>query len=353
MVTSIKTCFSALVYLTALTFLSFTVRGEDHAFELTGLTADNNTPLADVRITVYEESIFMTQYSTSTNGKFSFALEFNKNFKIILEKADYASEVVIVNTSLPQGFPEQRMSHHLSLKMFSLSKETFPFTFEEPVAKIFFNQVIKGFTNEMNYKKTFQTKLEKDPTVHDQLGNSGISEEYKFELSLRRNQPQKKKDTKTVEESTTVNTKPKEYRDLRTKTNKETTENTALNKKTVEENKTAKTQTKPLKEEITAPKKKVESTSVNVVKTAKNEKLMALYEEQKKSTGEREKKEYKNNECETLMESTRVINRVVILKNEKVFEYTEITYKNGGVYYFKNGVSISAEVFKREIKQAK
>ncbi len=64
------------------------------------------------------------------------------------------------------------------------------------------------------------------------------------------------------------------------------------------------------------------------------------------------KKELRKAGSETITEATRTINRVVVLKNEKMVEFTQIIYNNGGVYYFKNGASISSYAFEKEIQLA-
>ncbi|MFM7023793.1 MAG: hypothetical protein ACKOXB_12550 [Flavobacteriales bacterium] len=189
MISLLKSSAMAFCMLFSLNLISPALHAET-TLELSGLIADNNTPLSNVRVTVYEGSIFMSQSTTGNTGKFTFPLEFNKNFKITLEKSGYVSEDISINTVLPLNTPEQNMTYQVSLKMFTVSRDA-PFIFEEPVTKIFFNQVIKGFTNEMSYKKSYQEKMAGDPTVHDHLGNYGVSQDFKYELSLRRTNAKK------------------------------------------------------------------------------------------------------------------------------------------------------------------
>ncbi len=397
---------SAIFSFFVFTLLSFSMNAEDQNFELSGLTADNEAPLAGVKVTVYEGSIFMTQSSTSSTGKFVFSLEFNKNFKISLEKEGYATEDISINTTLPAGSTQQKVTHQISLKMFSLTKETFPFTFDEPVAKIFFHPVIKGFTSDVNYKKTFNTKIEKTPTIHDKLGNGNVSEEFKYELTLRRNQPKKKEEevkpqeaktetkkevavaVKTEEKTISTETKTvavkTERKAAEIQSNTETKTLAAATKSNVqEEKKTITAETAVIKKEkeiaeaqvnskkITATEEKVSEAKVlatvktpseNIKKdvvalkqreeavTQKSTVAMSTnnLEQKRTSTPVIEKKEEKKIGQETYVERTRKINSVVVELNGRIIEFTEVIYNNGGTYYFKNGASISAESFKRE-----
>ena len=328
---TIKSC-SYLVSFISFTLWSFTLSATNQTFELTGITVDKDGPLSDVSITVLEGSGSTTQTPTSVNGQFKFELDFNKKFKITIEKEGYVSEDIIVNTALPQGSAEQTMSHQISLKMFSQSNET-PFTFNEPVAKVFFNQVIKGFTDEMNYKKTFHTKLAVDPNVHDRLGNTGISEEFKYELSLHRHPV--KKEIK-VEEEKIADKNPETVIAIAEKTEikEEIKVETAQISTTVSELKPITIAVEPVAAAIIVKKEK-----------------KYIHEEVKKiAYAEPVKKDVKKLGKEVIIEDTRQINKEVIKSKGKIIEFSYITYNNGGVYYFKNGACISAETYEREMK---
>jgi hypothetical protein len=354
--------FSPAIFAFSLfTLLSFSMNAEDQNFELSGLTADNEAPLAGVKVTVYEGSIFMTQSSTSSTGKFVFSLEFNKNFKISLEKEGYATEDIAINTTLPAGATKEKVAHQISLKMFSLTKETLPFTFDEPVAKIFFHPVIKGFTSDINYKKTFETKIEKNPTIHEKLGNGNVSEEFKYELTLRRNQPPKKKEEEIKPQEAKTETKKGVTAAIKTeekkisnteaqtaviKKEKEITETPVNNKKiTSTEVKTSESKAvTAVKKDMLALKQKEEEVAPQKSTIAMSNTL----EQKRTTTPVAEKKEEKKVGQETYVERTRKINSVVVELNGRIIEFTEVIYNNGGAYYFKNGSSISAETFKRE-----
>jgi hypothetical protein len=273
----------------------FFLRADDQKFELTGLVTDNNLPLADVRISVYEESVFMTQFSTTVNGKFNFPLEYNRSFKIRLEKDNYAAEDIVVNTILPKEAAEQKRTFKVALNMFQVSS-SMPFVFNEPVAAVFFHQVVNDFTCDVNYKKTFQPGVTKVLTVHEKLGNSGISEEFKFELTLHR-----KKAVQAAKDTVAQKT-----------------------------------------EEVTPVKFSEDKSAFPFVAS------ITPYEAKK------ERIQLINNDkvCNsvTLVENTRRINKLNVELNGEKVEYTQIKYLHGGVYYFKNNLSISLETFTREIK---
>ncbi len=360
-----KSKITAIVCFFLLALSTLSLKAENQIFELRGYTVENHAPLADVKITVYEGSIFMTQFSTANNGTFIFSLEFNKNFKISVEKEGYAKEDIIVNTALPNDYPAQKISHEISLKMFVVSKENLPFTFEEAVARISFQPVLKKFISDVNYKKTFQTNIVDDATVHDRLGNSAVSQEFKYELSLRRNQTKKKEEAKP-EETTTPAKKTvieqmivkEEIKKTALRTEKTLSETQGIAKKTAEEpkeieNKITKTVAEIDKSEVLAIKQKEEVVEVSESKAKVYKRYVPEKEVKKIIVPMPEKKKLKSGEKETIREITRVIDRLVVTKNGKDIEYTVVSYNNGGVYYFRNGFSISLETYQKDIKPSK
>ena len=56
---------------------------------------------------------------------------------------------------------------------------------------------------------------------------------------------------------------------------------------------------------------------------------------------------------ETINESNRIIYRTVVKKDGTAFNYQKIAYNWGGVFYFKNDVSITESSFNQDIKNAK
>lgn len=290
-----KSNFSHVAFFILLLIWSFSTNAS--TFKLIGVTTANELPLTNVLVTVYEGSYPVTRSYTENNGKFVVSLEFNKKFTINLEKEGYASEMIMVNTNLPEMSSDQPTSHEISLKMFALKNEAVSFTFNEPVAIIAFHESVNDFTSDINYKKTFISKDETNLSVHEKLGNAGITQEFKYELTLNRH-----------------------------KTKEETPEVVESEKKVV-----------------FTENKKVEVTLV------KNE--IAFNENSKKEPVSIiiPKKEISNRH-ETLVEHTREINKTIVELNAKTIEYTIITYNHGGVYYFKNGASISAEAYGRELK---
>jgi len=340
-----KTRLFALIGLIAFTILSFNLNAENAAFELVGFTADDITPLSDVKVTVYEGSILMTEYSTSSNGKFVFDLAFNKNFKITMEKEGFAAEDLSINTTIPQEFSKQKISYQIALKMFFLSKTIPPFIFEEAVAKIFFHPVVKTFISEIKYKKTFQEAAFVEQSDQEQLGNAGISREFKYELTLRRHQPVKKEEIKVKEEKTEEKLAVNEIVAVQISSPKEIIA-TPVEVSAPENKITVAKMELAVNTEIVLPHKKEE------VITNKNKKQPFIAIEKKKVSipVEIAKKELKKPGSETITQLTRVINSVVVLKNGRPVEYTQIIYNKGGVYYFKNGSSISSYAFEKEIQ---
>ena len=53
---------------------------------------------------------------------------------------------------------------------------------------------------------------------------------------------------------------------------------------------------------------------------------------------------------ESVTEAKRIINKVIVVKAGKADEYKEVKYSYGGVYYFKNGTSITATAYNSETK---
>ncbi len=287
--------FSCIISVVFLFLGPFFLRADDQKLELTGLVTDNNLPLADVRISVYEEDVFMTQASTSVNGKFNFSLEYNRVFKIRLEKDNYVAEDILVNTILPKEVSAQKRTNSIVLKMFPVNRSQ-PFVFNEPVAAVFFHEVVKNFTCDVNYKKTFQTSFTKEPTIHEKLGNSGISEDFKYELTLHRRKA-------ILAAQDTVAQKTEEVGQIQFSADK-------------------------------APFPFVAGVSSGEVK-----KLTPLSNNDKVCN------------AVNLVENTRRINKVSVELNGEKLEYTQIKYLHGGSYYFKNNRSISLETFTREIKK--
>jgi hypothetical protein len=328
-----KAILSFLIF----TFVSLSLSASENVFELSGTITDNSGPVDNVQITIYDGSLLVKNLYTSTTGTFLYTIAFNKSFKIILEKEGYAPENIIVNTTLAQDVPTNEMAHHIALNLFLLSS-TKPFTFEEPVASIFFHKYTKAFSSEVIYNKTFTSNTEKAENVHDKLGNADISQEYKYELSLRRNQAKKKVEIKALTEvevkSTTIIAQPEE---VKKQVPVEIKEVAVIAK---EEEKVT-----TIVAAVDVPKKKVYVEK----ETTKNAQLLIIYENQKKAAAVKiERKEVIYNVMETITENTRVINKINLLIGIKTIEYSKITYKNGGVYYFKNGASISADVFERK-----
>ncbi len=56
---------------------------------------------------------------------------------------------------------------------------------------------------------------------------------------------------------------------------------------------------------------------------------------------------------EVIKEEKRVLTRIVIVKGAEVSEYKMLKYDWGGLFYFKNGVSISGNNFNIETKEPK
>ncbi|MCX6181299.1 MAG: hypothetical protein NT150_05190 [Bacteroidetes bacterium] len=320
---------------------TYTLSANEQTFKLSGIAADYNGPLNEVKITVFEESHLMKAMPAAANGKFTFSLDFNKIFKIIIEKDGYVSENISVNTMLPSGVAIQKMAHEISVKMFPVSEET-PFTFEQAVMSINYNKVINGFTEEVNYKKTFHSKSENDPSVHNKLGNEGISADYKYQLSLRRFPKKEKSEEPLVIAVEEVKTESNTNAEIATASivaasvpdqeNKENSPKTASN-----------SIVEPMIKQTALIEEAV------VAKIAKKEKLYAA-EPKKVVYAELVKKEVQKLGKEVIIEDTRQINKEVIKSKGKIIEFSYITYNNGGIYYFKNGACISAETYQRELK---
>jgi hypothetical protein len=54
---------------------------------------------------------------------------------------------------------------------------------------------------------------------------------------------------------------------------------------------------------------------------------------------------------ETITEPKRTINRIIVVKAGRANEYKEIKYSWGGLYYFKNGQTITAQIFNQETRK--
>ena len=53
---------------------------------------------------------------------------------------------------------------------------------------------------------------------------------------------------------------------------------------------------------------------------------------------------------EVLEETTRTIKRVIVVKSSIAVEYREVKYNYGGIFYFKNGASMTPSAFAIETK---
>ncbi|MFM7022852.1 MAG: hypothetical protein ACKOXB_07725 [Flavobacteriales bacterium] len=270
--------------------VSLSLSANDAIFELSGKVSDNSLPLNNVSVTVYQEGIALNRFSTNSEGGFSIFMGFDKSVKILLEKEGYADERIDVSTVLPTDFPKHKMTHHVDLQMFRLTGEV-PFILNEPVALVFFQHLEKKFTSTVQYSKTEKGE-EKELSVHDKLGNTGIRQEFKYELTLRRR--------KLTEDS---------LRDI-------------------------------------AAAEKAQATEVASIDAPASSVLVA---EEEAISIKAKTDEIIYNPTVTIYENTRVITKTSLLVNNKALEYNKIAYKRGGTYYFKNGISITPEAYKREL----
>ena len=155
-----KLNFCKIVVVLLLSLCGVELLAQAKTLELVGFAKDKGKPVAGVHITVFDGSTLVTEYTTTGNGRYELYLDYNKDFKVVIEKDGYVKEIMTVNTILPKDFPLEDNSKDVYLKMYAFPKDGSELKFEEPVAKVFFQEDIQDFNYDLSYAKSIKAKLD-------------------------------------------------------------------------------------------------------------------------------------------------------------------------------------------------
>ena len=156
-----KGSFTRVIALFVFVFVSMASMAQDGpSLEFVGFLRDKGKPVEAVSVILFEGSVKVKESTTGTNGQFIFYIPFNKVFTIVVQKAGYIKETIDINTAFPEPGKEENMSTDMTIKMYAFPKDGSTITFDEPVAKVFFQDDIGGFDYDLSYEKTIKAKLD-------------------------------------------------------------------------------------------------------------------------------------------------------------------------------------------------
>lgn len=153
--------FIRVLTLLAFVFIDTSALAQDGpSLEYVAFLRDKGKPVDAVTVVLYEGSVKVKDFTTGPNGQFIFYIPFNREYTIVVQKAGYIKETININTAFPEPGKEENMSTDMNIKMYAFPKDGRTIFFDEPVAKVFFQDDIGGFDYDLNYEKTIKTKLD-------------------------------------------------------------------------------------------------------------------------------------------------------------------------------------------------
>ncbi len=256
-------------------------------------------------------------FTQSGASKMRFKLDYNKKYSLMFTKPGYITKTIEINTNAPQkridaGFD----AYKIGVKLYKQGEEENEVVYEQPVAKIKYDQTIEEFNFDTDYSKSIITSisLNKEPSDANDSALASLSNK---------------------DEMTTIQTQKAKTIEAGISAEKNTT---ALNSttKVLAEKKSAvlKSEKKHLLKSERTPAATIKKVPADGTDINHRPLLASSRREEEKITRE------------DVVEKNRIVTRVKVINGSHSTEYSCINYKWGGQFYFKNNTtSINENLF--------
>ncbi len=323
---------------------------------------EKNIPGA--KMVVYKENERISEFICNSSGKFEIKLDLNQVYNIYVSKESYVTKILTITTAVPDS---SELQYEYEYKFNVVLLDVFPGSqdaavFKKPAVKILYNQKYQDFDYDQIYNTQIQNELKVyeeslkqnvevrnqqkidsliqakivsdslnkirakqsivDKAKNDSLARLRTTTEYKQQIALQdsmdRVAQQRREDQERAKlDSTMRNRKDTSIAGIqnpKTKKDSMTRKGGDISQKKTDANKGKQTPTIPKFEDKVYPEGITE---------------------------------------ETYKEKGRVLLRHVVKKSGVQYSYIKISYDWGGMFYFKDELSMSPSTYTQELQQAK
>jgi len=326
----------------------------------------DNKNLGNVKIVVFKDDSKVTDYVTNAVGRFDMKLDLNQIYTLYVSKEGYITKILTVTTMVPDS---SQLPYEYQYKFNVILLEDFKGSaqmesLKKPAVKILFNEKFQDFDFDEVYNRevqaemkllqeSIQQRVEVDNKAKiDSLIRGKIAADSLAKIKVKQDSI-----AKTKRDSIGMVTIQKEFRsqqyiqdslDKVAQQRREALERHKLDSIMDARKKDSiaySIKNPPVKSPTDTLKKKPKDTSKPVVvdkqKPVSN---LPKFEEKFYPEGITQ---------ETYNEKGRVITRNVVKKNGVQISYVKIVYDWGGIFYFKDELSMSSSSYNQELETAK
>jgi cytoskeletal protein CcmA (bactofilin family) len=325
----------------------------------------DNKNLGNVKIAVFKDDAKVNDYVTNASGRFDMKLDLNQIYTLYVSKENYITKILTITTMVPDS---SQLPYEYQYKFNVILLEDFKGSaqmesLKRPAVKILFNEKFQDFDFDEVYNREVQAEMKLlQESIQQRIE---IDNKSKIDSLIRGKivadstaiiKAKQDSINKTKRDSIGMVSIQKEYRsqqyiqdslDRIERQRREDLERHKLDSIMAARNKDSiayAIKNPPSKNPVDTTKKKLKDTTKPVVDKQKPTSNLPKFVEKNYPEGITE---------ETYKEKGRIITREVVKKNGVQISYVKIVYDWGGVFYFKDELSMSSSSYSQEIESAK
>lgn len=325
----------------------------------------DNKNLGNVKIAVFKDDAKVNDYVTNASGRFDMKLDLNQIYTLYVSKENYITKILTITTMVPDS---SQLPYEYQYKFNVILLEDFKGSaqmesLKRPAVKILFNEKFQDFDFDEVYNREVQAEMKLlQESIQQRIE---IDNKSKIDSLIRGKivadstaiiKAKQDSINKTKRDSIGMVSIQKEYRsqqyiqdslDRIERQRREDLERHKLDSIMAARNKDSiayAIKNPPSKNPVDTTKKKPKDTTKPVVDKQKPTSNLPKFVEKNYPEGITE---------ETYKEKGRIITREVVKKNGVQISYVKIVYDWGGVFYFKDELSMSSSSYSQEIESAK
>ncbi|NMD01254.1 MAG: hypothetical protein GYA62_16250, partial [Bacteroidales bacterium] len=142
-------------------FLSFSIIsfGQKNGYlKISGQVKSGKSKISNANINLFENSNKISSTVSSTNGDFTFNLDYDKLYTIEISATDYASKKVLVDTKIPEK--DLIYKYTFTVELFQKVDGVDYSALNKPVTKIVYNSEADAFDYDLPYTESMRKQIE-------------------------------------------------------------------------------------------------------------------------------------------------------------------------------------------------
>ena len=319
-----------------LTFCNVAVNAQTGLNVFGKMKVDKST-LDQSHLTISKDGTPFKRGGVEKNGKFDFVLQYNHVYLFTFSKPGFVTKKILIDTHIPKEKKGTKFNpFEFIVTVFDQNDSQNTYAYNQPVARIHYSEFIDEFDYDTDYTKSIQARFEAEKTAEKEKEKivEPIVEKVEPVVEII------KEETKTV---------PVKVISPR---------GGAVVKKEIEPKVDIDKRNK-IKAKAEADKRKVIRPGVAVDNKPTRKPIPKINPDAKKATSvagsdtkpDKASEIYKHKTVDTFRENKMEVTLITFTIEEDVILYKKVIHDWGGVYYFKDGISISSWAYESEISE--